>query len=119
MKNPFKKELPINGLQTRDARENEFRFERTYTLPLTDKATLVMVINQNIMMSYYATLYQPNGKSIRFDYDAVARDIIDPELVPLVKAGVSQILKEDKAYRKLPKQTLIDSHGNTWIKETK
>ena len=116
----YTKVIPIVDIKVIDEREREFRFERTYTLRLTDYATLVMNIDQSICMSYYSKLIQPDGRYITFDHKSIAEKILDPVLVPLVEIGVARIIAEDRYYRShknITQNTLVDSNGNKWVKE--
>lgn len=105
----------IDGMKIENAREKLAEWRRYYSGHL-DNRCKVEIEACTFMNSrrFRGTLTQPNGNEIAFDPARIADKIIDPLLVPLVRAFCDKMFAADRAYIKGSLDRFIDENGIRW-----
>lgn len=97
---------------------------RKYKAPLTNGRWIEIEFRSRTWASGIdrdttAFLYQSRNKWLIFRINAIAENILDPELVPQVEKYVAEMIRLDDAYiTSIPKE-FVDSKGVKWVREEK
>ena len=68
-------------------------------------------------VSGYAHLIEPSGRSILFNHERIAEDIIIPELIQPTKDALQLILSLDREWVRSKPNSFKDENGVTWVKQ--
>ena len=116
--------IPVShpNIKIDDIRDDAPEFGKTYAGKLSNNARVELTARCWFSWerrSWTGSLTQPNGNSISFDPDRIADKIIDPVLVPLVKAFVDASKQLDAEFMNGPLNSLVDNKGGIWKKAGK
>ncbi len=106
-------ELP-NGITVSNEPEDVPEFKRVYSKQLDARAKVTVTAKSFMGRMMSGELTQPNGRWVLFEPRAVADKILDPALVPLIEAFVSEVERLDHAYMANDPGEFVDEKGTKW-----
>jgi hypothetical protein len=111
-------ETTPSGMNVENVREDVPAFGRHYSAQLDDGRS-IKVTMKTFMGSRMCDgeLDQAFGRWVLFDPHAIADKMLDPNLVPKVKAACEEIFALDRAYMASNRPEFVDEHGTTWRRD--
>lgn len=105
-----------DGIHIDSVREYVPRFKRVYSARINERATIKIEIYSanGLGRMKSGELTQPNGRWVLFDPDAIANQILDPILVPLVQRYVDAVYTLDKQFLSSDPGYFTDERGVKW-----
>lgn len=113
-------EVSLAGISVNAIPSDPPRFERKYTVPLTDGRSAHVSLYTSPRTGRtesYGELRQANGNYVLFDIRRIAEKILDPALVPQVEEAVRKMVAADKAFMASDPKEFTDTAGKHWVRQ--